>query len=90
MAHVKRRSDIDRYALPAAEPVAPVDASTLFVTAKHRTRSWEDSGGTWVPFATHHARRPGDLVTLCGVSAVEWRIFWDLRFSSTDARSCED
>ena len=61
---------------------------TWFVTGRHRALCKDANGVSWRPYAEHHARRVGDRLTLCGLPAYEWPMFWDMQFQVEDPRSC--
>ena len=60
---------------------------TWLVSSPHRRTPPDPADPSRRPHGTHHARRVGEPVTACGVSAVGWPYFWDLPFG-TDVRSC--
>ena len=66
-----------------------ITADTWLVSSPNRVTvgDWERS--EWRPFGARHARRVGSLITLCGLFAVEWPMFWDMEFDAADASACE-
>ena len=69
-----------------------VSISKLIVTAPRGvvvSREGQD-GVLWWPSGTRHARKNEDLLTLCGLFAVEWKAFWEMRFDPDAASSCAD
>lgn len=61
------------------------DQSTWLVTAPHDTPRPLGERGPW---GTWHVKRNGDLQTACGLSTVNWHIFWDREPTATDAETC--
>lgn len=65
-------------------------ADKLLVTARHRVTVTSGFDRLWRPYGPHHARRAGDGRTLCGLVAIEFVIFWDMRFDPFDRQSCPE
>jgi hypothetical protein len=65
-----------------------ITPETLFVTGSHRVRTDESPESPWTPPGAHHARRAGEAWTRCGLTAVEWPIFWELQFSADNPLAC--
>lgn len=63
-----------------------------FVSARHGTRRSLPGGdlASWHPYGVQHARTVGSQLTACGISAVEWPIFWEMAFPREPESSCED
>jgi hypothetical protein len=61
-----------------------------FVTGSHRVTTDDWPHPQWRPPGLHHARRAGEGRTRCGLTAVEWPIFWEMEFSPQDALACQD
>ena len=40
------------------------------------------------PYGVVHGRQPGSGLTACGKYAVDWRIFWEITFTSGSPRAC--
>jgi len=55
-----------------------------YVTATHTVGAYAAE----LPYGVRHARSPGDLVTVCGLRAVGWPLFWDLPFNGRQERAC--
>lgn len=70
------------------EPSEAPTPSTPFVTSRHGVLRDAIPDKGWQPYGPHHARRPGDATTACGLSADGWIMFWEMRFNTEDARSC--
>jgi hypothetical protein len=56
-----------------------------WVAAPHRVR---EVGG--LPPGTHHARRPGELRTACGLPAAHWVLFYEFSFDARRRTACRD
>lgn len=69
-------------------PAAPLREDTLLVSARRAISIRSD--GTRAPYGPHHARRAGDPTTLCGLAAIEWTIFWEMRFIADHPTSCAE
>lgn len=63
-------------------------SNTYLVTARHRLVSGAADGPRWRPYGVHHARRAGDPFTVCGIPAIEWRMFWTTEFDGNDDQAC--
>jgi len=70
---------------------------SYFVSARHGTLVHPPTGGSlWRPFGVHHARRVGEPTTACGLTALDWRIFWEMPFPgsgsdpSSSVETCEE
>lgn len=63
-----------------------------FVSARHGTQLRDAATGVtgWRPYGLQHARTVGSPTTACGLSAVEWPIFWELAFPRSPEKSCEE
>lgn len=66
-----------------------VAQGVYYVTASHRVPSVEP-GVHSRPFGTRHARRVGVPRTACGLAALQWPIFHELRFDARVLSSCAD
>jgi hypothetical protein len=42
------------------------------------------------PLGIRHARRSGDANTACGLSAMNWKMFWHLPFGTGPDSACAD
>jgi hypothetical protein len=63
---------------------------SYFVSARHGTLVRSAAGQShWQPFGVHHARRVGEPTTACGLTALDWRIFWEMPFPSEPSEPCE-
>jgi hypothetical protein len=60
------------------------------VSAPHAVSCEWSSAHARRPYGTWHARSVGDLQTVCGISAVDWQIFWTLRFEPSRTEACLD
>jgi hypothetical protein len=67
-----------------------IRANTLLVTARHRLTVGAGLDRAWRPSGRHHARRAGESRTQCGIVAIEWVLFWDMRFDPGDKHSCSE
>lgn len=67
-----------------------IRANTLLVTARHRLTVGAGQDRAWRPSGRHHARRAGDSRTQCGIVAIEWVLFWSMRFDPSDKHSCRE
>ena len=63
---------------------------SYFVAARHGTTVLGESGPSWQPYGIQHARSLGSSRTECGLSALNWRIFWELPFPGTRGPTCPD
>lgn len=43
-----------------------------------------------LPYGEWHARSPGSLQTVCGMSAVGWQFFWTLNFWAAGPKACPE
>ncbi|GAB7004940.1 hypothetical protein JCM18899A_24130 [Nocardioides sp. AN3] len=69
---------------------APSARPTYLVTAPHIAASRKGDLQVRMPEGEWHARQEGSLQTVCGRSAVTWRLFWTLRFDRAGPRACRD
>ena len=63
---------------------------SFLVSAAHAVTADAGSPYPGRPYGVWHARRVGALRSACGMSAVNWRFFWRLRFDPADAEVCRD
>lgn len=63
-----------------------------FVSARHGTQQRDPGTGatSWRPYGVQHARSVGSPLTACGLSAVEWPMFWEMAFPRNTVESCEE
>jgi len=59
-----------------------------FASTPHGVLERLDDGPTLRPYGTIHGRQPGSGLTACGKYAVDWRIFWEIPFTSGSPRAC--
>ena len=60
------------------------------VSARHRVPPARGSDQGWQPYSTYHAREVGASRTVCGLPALGWPYFWDLRFVPRQPMACLD
>ena len=58
----------------------PFTDTRWFSSTRHRRPVQRGSEFEWRPYGVTHAREAGAYFTACGLSALEWRIFWLLPF----------
>lgn len=71
----------DADSLDRAVPVWLV--STSRSSRRHVTRGA-------VPYGMQHARQVGSPLTACGLTAIDWEIFWSVEFPDSDHSTCTD
>jgi hypothetical protein len=77
--------------VPSASKDSPTPLeSQWLVSVPHTALREVDGHSVERPYGVIHARESGSGLTACGQYAVGWRIFWELRFSTTDADSCPE
>lgn len=57
-------------------------------TAAQRTRISNQLGGGYRPWGTVHLRAIGSNLTLCGLVATSWPMFYDMEFAFGHENSC--
>lgn len=73
---------------PVSEDSRTPLESRWFVSVPHSVLEEVHGQRVERPYGVIHARESGSGLTACGKYAVGWRIFWELRFRTTDARAC--
>ena len=58
------------------------------VSSPHGVLVVTDGERSWVPYSERHAREVGGALTVCGLFAIGWELFWDQPFDVDDADVC--
>jgi hypothetical protein len=59
------------------------------VSSRH-ARTPRPSDAASRPYGLQHARRVGSAYTACGLPALGWRYFWDMRFGEEPDSTCAE
>jgi len=67
-----------------------IRSTNWWTSSPHRRLAKVDGQSVWQPYSTFHARQVGESHTACGLRAIEWCMFFDRRFTPTQANACKD
>jgi len=81
-------------------PSSPTRGTRMTTNARTSGEPWHVSGRRGqvqvvagepirVPAGVHHAHQPGQPRAACGATALDWEIFWGLRFRPGSPDNCE-